>query len=95
LDPADYLAFATREYWVTDGKSEKAKACLPIVDSENRLHGGLFALPQLQHAATALSQPGMSEQLYAALAKAGWDLSNVGELRERMQKAKDDIDGKP
>ncbi len=94
LDPADYLAFHTREWWTTDGKSDKAKAGMPIVDSEKPLHGGVFALPQLRVAAEALAEPGISEYLYQALAKAGWNLTNIEEFRERMRKAKDEIDSK-
>lgn len=83
LDPSDYLAFAVREGEI-DKTSAKARASAPILSRP--VHGGILTREQItdigNHYIAHGMTPGsrslkMSDQLVAALFKAGWNESGV------------------
>jgi len=90
LDPADYYAYGYRAFQV-DRESPRAKACLPIADTENKAHGGILSREQVQDIANHYKEHGMvpgskqkrlSDQLVRALFKAGWTQEGVEKLRK-------------
>jgi hypothetical protein len=93
LDPADYYAYGYREYQIDPG-SPRAKACLPIADSENKVHGGILSREQVQDIADHYREHGMvpgsnwrkmSDQLIEALLKAGWSQHGIAKLKEYVE----------
>jgi hypothetical protein len=84
LDPADYLVFALRE-GIIDQNSDKAKASASILAYP--LYGGIIERKRLKEIADHYIAHGMvpgggpikmSDQLAAALLKAGWSQEKVG-----------------
>jgi hypothetical protein len=91
LDPADYLVFALREDWVAK-TSKKATATSPILAKPIR--GGILTRDQVQKMAEHYIAHGMvpgtrsfkmSDQLAAALLKAGWSQLQVKTMAARAQ----------
>jgi hypothetical protein len=91
LDPADYLVFALREDWL-DKTSKKALATSPILAKPIR--GGILTRAQVQKMAEHYIAHGMvpgmrsfkmSDQLAAALLKAGWSQLQVETMAARVK----------
>jgi hypothetical protein len=91
LDPADYLVFALREN-LLDKTSKKALATAPILT--NKMWGGILTREQVQKMAEHYIAHGMvpgtrsfkmSDQLAAALLKAGWSELQVKTIALRAQ----------
>lgn len=84
LDPADYFAYAFREYQV-DKESPRAKACMPIAECE-KMYGGFLPREYVEHIANNYIENGlvpgstqrtMSQSLEQFLLKGGWTTSKV------------------
>jgi hypothetical protein len=88
LDPADYYAYGFRENQV-NREGPRAKACLPIADSEKG-YGGILGRHQIEELSNHYVEHGMipgsnwrkiSTSLVSTLLKAGWNERQVDGLK--------------